>query len=94
MTSFGVTTTIFQEGKVLLVKREDFPVWCLPGGLIEDKESVAEAAVREAREETGLEIELLHLVGLYSRPAWRKGGVHEISFAAKPIGGTLQGCHH
>ena len=91
MAIFGVTTAIIENGKVLLVKREDFPVWCLPGGMIEDCESIAQAAMREAREETGLEIELLHLVGVYSRPAWRNGGAHEMLFAARPIGGRLSG---
>jgi ADP-ribose pyrophosphatase YjhB (NUDIX family) len=41
--------------------------------MIEDRESLAQTAVREAREETGLEVELLNLVGIYSRPNWRKG---------------------
>ena len=94
MIIFGVTTAIMQDGKVLLIKREDFPVWCLPGGMLEEHESIAQAAIREAREETGLEVELTYLVGLYSRPNWRSGGGHELLFAARPVGGKLQGDPH
>ena len=36
--------------------------------------TVAQAAVREVREETGVEVELTRLVGIYSRPKWRRGG--------------------
>jgi ADP-ribose pyrophosphatase YjhB (NUDIX family) len=90
MSIFGVTVAISHEGKILLVKRADLPVWCLPGGMIEDQESLAQTAVREAREETGLEVELLNLVGVYSRPNWRKGGGHEILFSARPVGGVIQ----
>ncbi len=80
---------IIEAGKVLLIKRRDFAVWALPGGGIDAGESAAEAAVREAQEETGLEVELLHLVGVYSRPAWCQGGDHDLLFAARPVGGEL-----
>ena len=47
-----------EDGRILLAKREDFEVWCIPGGMVEDGESVARAAVREIAEETGLTVEL------------------------------------
>jgi 8-oxo-dGTP pyrophosphatase MutT (NUDIX family) len=75
---------------VLLTQREDFEVWCLPGGDTDARESVAQAAIREAYEETGLEVELTHLVGIYSLPEWRVGGNHNVLFAARPVGGVLQ----
>jgi hypothetical protein len=45
--------------------------------------------VREAREETGLQVSLTRLVGVYSRPHWDHGGDHVVLFAATPIGGVL-----
>ena len=89
MPTLGVEIAIVEAGKVLLIKRRDFAVWALPGGGIDAGESAAAAAVREAREETGLEVELLHLVGVYSRPAWCQGGDHDLIFAARPLGGEL-----
>lgn len=77
------------DGRILLTRREDFEVWCVPGGAVDDGESLAEAAVREVREETGLEVALSRLVGLYSRP--RFGGYHTFAlFAAGVAGGSLR----
>ena len=89
MTSIGVNISIIQNGKILLTKREDFEVWCLPGGAVDEGESVAQAAIREAREETGLEVELTSLIGLYSQPRASSLVGHIASFAARPIGGEL-----
>lgn len=90
MATFGVNVAVLQDNQVLLIKRRDFPVWSLPGGAIDNGESVAQAAIRETREETGLEVVLDRLVGVYSRPNWRLGGDHNIVFTAKPIGGMLR----
>ncbi|HLZ55533.1 MAG TPA: NUDIX domain-containing protein [Ktedonosporobacter sp.] len=53
---------VIDNGQILLIQREDFKVWALPGGQIEAGESVAQAAIREVREETGIEVELTSLV--------------------------------
>ena len=89
MVILGVNIGIIQSGKILLTKREDFEVWCLPGGIVDPGESLAQAAVRETREETGLEIELLRLVGAYSEIG-RGDGVHIVLFAGQPVGGSLK----
>ena len=89
MPTLGVQIAIVEDGEILLIKRRDFRVWALPGGGVDAGESAAEAAVREAREETGLEIELQHLVGVYSHPDWCRGGDHDLLFCARPVGGKL-----
>jgi 8-oxo-dGTP diphosphatase len=54
---------------VLVERRNPPPGWALPGGFVDLGETVESAAVREAREETGLEVELTGLLGVYSDPA-------------------------
>ncbi len=56
------------SGQILLEKRNDNGMWGLPGGNLEPGESIADAAVREVREETGLTIRLTRLIGVYSEP--------------------------
>ena len=54
---------------IVLVKRKNPPLgWALPGGFIDYGETVEEAAVREALEETSLQVSLTHLLGVYSAP--------------------------
>ncbi|MEA1977398.1 MAG: NUDIX domain-containing protein, partial [Chloroflexota bacterium] len=62
-----VSVAVLRDGQVLLTMREDFQVWCLPSGGVEFGEPVADAALRETREETGLDVRLTRLVGVYSR---------------------------
>ncbi|MBN2549001.1 MAG: NUDIX domain-containing protein [Anaerolineales bacterium] len=86
-STLGVNVAIIDQGKILLTQREDFEVWCLPGGGIDPGESAAQAAVREAWEETGLQVELTRLVGAYSRPRSGQWGGHIFLFAARPLSG-------
>jgi ADP-ribose pyrophosphatase YjhB (NUDIX family) len=81
---------VIQNGQILLTKRAYVEAWALPGGQVDVGESVAEAAVREAREETGLEVRLTRLVGIYFIPQWQNGDNHSALFAASPVGGVLR----
>lgn len=57
------------EGGIVLIKRKNPPHgWALPGGFIDYGEKVEDAAIREAREETGLDISITQLLGVYSDP--------------------------
>src|SRR5215472_13392378 len=55
-------------GEILLIRRTDNDNWALPGGAIDLGESARQAAVRETREETGIECEITGLVGIYTDP--------------------------
>jgi 8-oxo-dGTP pyrophosphatase MutT (NUDIX family) len=59
------------EGRILMEQRSDCGLWGLPGGKIEPGESVAEAAIREVQEETGLSVRVIRLLGFYSEPEGR-----------------------
>jgi len=66
----GVGAIVIEENRVVLVKRAHPPLqaqWSIPGGVLEVGELVREAAVREAREETGLVVEPGELLGVYDR---------------------------
>lgn len=66
----GVGAIIIAEDRVLLVKRGHAPLlgeWSIPGGVLEVGETLREAAVREALEETGLTVEPADLLGVYDR---------------------------
>src|SRR6202166_3411197 len=66
----GVGAIIIEDSRVLLVKRAHPPLqaqWSIPGGVLEVGELVREAAIREAREETGLTVEPGELLGVYDR---------------------------
>ncbi len=90
MVMLGVNVAVIHDGRLLLTQREDFEVWCMPGGGVEDGESVAHAAVREVHEETGLHVELTRLVGIYSRPLWMGRGYHIVVFVAQPTARVLR----
>jgi 8-oxo-dGTP pyrophosphatase MutT (NUDIX family) len=64
----AVSALIFDGERILLALRRDIDWWNLPGGGMEVGETVDEALFREVSEETGLEIEIGQLVGVYSKP--------------------------
>lgn len=85
------------NGEILVIRRTDNDNHALPGGGMDLGESITEAAIREAREETGLEVEITGLVGIYTNPRHlieytSDGEVRQefsIVFAARPTGGVL-----
>jgi ADP-ribose pyrophosphatase YjhB (NUDIX family) len=85
----GANIAIIQNNKILLTKREDFEVWCLPGGHSEPGESLAQTAIREAREETGYEVTITRLVGVYSRLS-DGNDIHGALFVGEIIGGEME----
>lgn len=89
MPQLGVVVAVLHDDRVLLTKREDFEVWCLPGGAVDPHEAVDKAAIREVFEETGVRIQLTHFVGLLSKPFWGRQGTHLSVFAARPLSITL-----
>jgi ADP-ribose pyrophosphatase YjhB (NUDIX family) len=88
MPFLTVCVVVTEEENVLLTKRSDFHIWCLPSGGVEDGETVLEAAVRETKEETGLDVKITRLVGIYSRPSDMPSG-HAVVFAAIHTGGEI-----
>ena len=68
----GCSATIFNKAreKVFLTKRADNGLWCLPSGGVEPGETVEETIIRETWEETGLNIRVMRLTGVYSDPDW------------------------
>ncbi|SKD28632.1 Putative MutT/NUDIX-like protein [Mycobacteroides abscessus subsp. massiliense] len=85
-----------EQGRVLLVKRRDNTLWALPGGGHDIGESIEQTAIREVKEETGLDVEVTGLVGIYTNPnhivAFTDGEVRQqfsLCFTTELRGGEL-----
>jgi len=81
----SVSALIFEGERVLLAHRRAIDWWNLPGGAVDAGETVSEGLRREVREETGLEIEVGQLVGVYPKPLKPK---LVLAFRCQVIGGT------
>jgi 8-oxo-dGTP diphosphatase len=89
----GAGVLVELEGGIVLVQRGQPPFvgwWALPSGYIEADESVEQAAVRECKEETGLDVELVELFGVYSFPEGPVQSGIVIFYRARPVGGGLR----
>jgi len=94
MRPFACDMILVEDGKVLLVKRGREPFrgeWALPGGRIEEGETAEQCAMREMKEETGLDVELIALTGLYSDPARDPRGIIAAAWLVRRTGGTVKG---
>ena len=94
----GASAIIFDSARqmVLLTRRSDNGRWCLPGGGMDPGESAAETCVREVLEETGLDVRVTKLVGVYTSPdimvEYADGNRIQpvaFSFEAEVVGGEL-----
>lgn len=82
-------------GEILMIRRSDNDNWAVPGGAIDLGESVAQAAIRETKEESGIDCEITGLVGIYSDPRhvilYTSNGEARQEFSivltARPLGG-------
>mgnify|MGYP000454059941 CR=1 FL=1 len=91
----GCSAVIFdKQRRVLLTRRADNGQWCLPGGAMEAGESTAETCMREVLEETGLQVRLKRLIGIYSNrdalieyPDGNKVQIVVLNFEAEVTGG-------
>jgi ADP-ribose pyrophosphatase YjhB (NUDIX family) len=94
----GCSAVVFGNNRqtVLLTRRMDNGLWCLPGGIINPGESVAEGCEREVFEETGLKVRVVRLTGVYSNPNQltvypdgNKVYVIVLNFEVEQVGGEL-----
>jgi len=89
-----VDVVVLRNGEVLLVERKKPPcqgMLALPGGFVDHGEQVEDAALREVNEETGLEVVLDGLVGVFSDPARDPRGTVSVAFVGHAVGGVLRG---
>jgi 8-oxo-dGTP pyrophosphatase MutT (NUDIX family) len=87
---------INDDGAILLIRRSDNDNWAIPGGAMDLGESLPDTAVRETAEETGIDVEITGLVGIFTDPRHvilytSDGEVRQefsVVFAARPVGGS------
>lgn len=85
----SVTAAVRDDrGRLLLIHKIDNGYWALPGGGMDLGESISEAAVRETFEETGIEIEVIGLVGIYTDP------MHVMSYDDGEVRQEFSVCFH
>ncbi len=67
----GAEAAVFRDKKLLMIKRHDDGLWAVPGGMVEVGETLANAALRELKEETGLVGEICGLLGIFDSRLWK-----------------------
>jgi len=85
---------IIDNGQVLLAKHHDLTIdeiyWCMPGGGVEAGETPEQAAIRELKEETNLDIRIIGKIGELELPGVTQGYAKGVTFLAEIIGGDMQ----
>jgi 8-oxo-dGTP diphosphatase len=86
----------FPNNQILLIKRATIPFkgcWALPGGKADTRERVEATVVREVKEETGLEVQILTKIGEYHETGLQDGVEYDFypaCFLVKPVGGQMK----
>jgi 8-oxo-dGTP diphosphatase len=86
----------FPSDRILLIKRATVPFrgyWALPGGKVDVGETVEETVVREVKEETGIEVEIVEKIGEYHENGVQDGVEYDYypaCFLVKPVGGKIE----
>lgn len=94
----AVGAFVENEQKQLLLVKTHHDGWVFPGGQVENGENLVDALIREVKEESGIEVTVSHLIGVYSNTASYKwhDGVTDVptkvmfDFVCQPIGGKLR----
>jgi ADP-ribose pyrophosphatase YjhB (NUDIX family) len=98
--SIVVAVTAFvqdEQGRLLMIRRTDNDMYSIPGGAQDVGETIGHTVMREVKEETGIDVEPIDIIGVYSDPAhviaYTDGEVRQqfsICFRARPTGGELR----
>lgn len=86
----------FPDKRILLVKRRTVPFkgyWALPGGRVEAGETVEQTVIREVKEETGLDVEIVEKIGEYREKGFKDGVEYDYSpacFLVRPVAGEIR----
>lgn len=94
MRPFACDMVLIEDGRILLVLRGYPPFkgeWAVPGGRVEENESAEECARREMKEETGLDVDIIRLVGIYSDPKRDPRGIIAAAYLVRRTGGVVKG---
>jgi len=90
-----VDIIIEKDDRIVLIRRKNEPFkgkLAIPGGFVNEGELVEDRAIKEAKEETSLDVELKEILGVYSIPDRDpRGHLMSTVFIAEPIGGTVKG---
>ncbi|WP_330180399.1 NUDIX domain-containing protein [Nocardia sp. NBC_01503] len=93
----GSALIVDSEARVLMQRRGDSGNWSLPGGIMEIGETLEQCVIRETKEETGLDIEITGLLGIYTDPEhvieYADGEIRQefaITYYGKVIGGNVE----
>ena len=67
----GVETAVFQDEKILLMRRHDDGLWAIPGGMVDVGETLTDSALRELEEEGGMSGKIIRLLGIFDSRLWK-----------------------